>query len=80
MTALLPSPAADSPVHRLLVQPTDQWVQQTAEKLDVLIRRMVSLTSHSHWSVRLELATFSTSLINTCWRWVLTSRRASLKV
>lgn len=54
-------------IGRLLVRRTEEWRKVTAEKLSVLLKKIISCTSaHQHWKVRLELVELSDHLLARC--------------
>ncbi|XP_017266686.1 TELO2-interacting protein 1 homolog [Kryptolebias marmoratus] len=54
-------------IGQLVVQRTPEWVKSTAEKLSVLLKKIISCTSaHLHWRVRLEMVELGDHLLATC--------------
>ncbi|XP_024148210.1 TELO2-interacting protein 1 homolog isoform X2 [Oryzias melastigma] len=65
--SLQPVSAELGRIGQLLVQRTPDWVKSTAEKLSVLLKRIISCTSaHLHWRVRLELVQLADHLLASC--------------
>ncbi|KAL6120173.1 tti1 [Pungitius sinensis] len=62
------TPPADlGRIAQLMVLRTPAWVKSTAEKLSVLLRKIISCTSsHQHWRVRLEMVELDDHLLARC--------------
>ena len=62
------SPSPDlGRIGQLVVQRTPDWVKNTAGKLSVLLKKIISCTSaHLHWRVRLEMVELADSLLSRC--------------
>uniref|UniRef100_A0AAV2LWN5 TELO2-interacting protein 1 homolog n=1 Tax=Knipowitschia caucasica TaxID=637954 RepID=A0AAV2LWN5_KNICA len=56
-------------VGQLLVLRTEEWVKSTADRLRVLLKKIISCTSaHQHWRVRLALVELADLLLRACGR------------
>ncbi|XP_064639094.1 TELO2-interacting protein 1 homolog isoform X2 [Lineus longissimus] len=53
---------------QLVIERSPDWAQATADKLDILIGRIVTLTSHANWKVRLAMVNWAEQLLNECQR------------
>lgn len=54
-------------IGQLVVQRTPEWVKNTAGKLSVLLKKIISCSSaHRHWRVRLEMVELADHLLATC--------------
>ncbi|KAK7884809.1 hypothetical protein WMY93_027932 [Mugilogobius chulae] len=54
-------------VGQLLVHRTEEWVKNTAARLCVILKKIVSCTSsHQHWRVRLSLVELADLLLKRC--------------
>lgn len=54
-------------IGQLVVHRTPEWLKNTAGKLSVLLKKIISCTSaHQHWRVRLEMVELSDHLQATC--------------
>ncbi|XP_072222995.1 TELO2-interacting protein 1 homolog [Leuresthes tenuis] len=62
------SPSPDlGRIGQLVVQRTPDWVKNTAGKLSVLLKKIISCTSaHLHWRVRLEMVELADYLLSRC--------------
>ncbi|XP_061591066.1 LOW QUALITY PROTEIN: TELO2-interacting protein 1 homolog [Cololabis saira] len=66
-TALTPPSSDLGRLGQLLVRRTDDWVKNTAGRLSVLLKKIISCTSaHLHWTVRLELVELADLLLAQC--------------
>ena len=54
----------------LLVKRTQEWVESTAKKLDILIGQIVTMATNPHWKVRLAMVKFARDLLFECIRYV----------
>lgn len=62
-----PPPSDLGRVGQLVVQRTPDWVKNTAGKLSVLLKKIISCTSaHRHWRVRLEMVEMADHLLLRC--------------
>ncbi|XP_071805333.1 TELO2-interacting protein 1 homolog [Asterias amurensis] len=52
----------------LLIKRTQDWVESTAKKLDILIGQIVTLSTNPNWKIRTALVTFSEELLFSCKR------------
>ncbi|KFQ02923.1 TELO2-interacting protein 1, partial [Leptosomus discolor] len=60
-------PVEQSRISELMVHRGPDWSKSTAEKLSLLLRKMVEVTSvHPHWKVRLELVELVHHLLRNC--------------
>ncbi|NWH68225.1 TTI1 protein, partial [Geococcyx californianus] len=60
-------PAEQSRIQELMVHRGPDWSQSTAEKLSLLLHRVVEFSSvHPHWKVRLELVELVHHLLRSC--------------
>ncbi|KAM8830317.1 TELO2-interacting protein 1 homolog [Synchiropus picturatus] len=64
------APPADlGRIGQLVVQRSVGWVKSTAEKLSVLLKKIISCTSaHRHWRVRLQTVELADALLRRCQR------------
>ncbi|XP_059190062.1 TELO2-interacting protein 1 homolog [Centropristis striata] len=54
-------------IAQLMVRRASDWVESTAEKLCVLLKKIISCTSaHKHWRVRLEMVELGDHLLARC--------------
>lgn len=54
-------------IGQLVVHRTQDWVKNTAGKLSVLLKKIISCTSaHQHWRVRLEMVQLNDHLLTRC--------------
>jgi len=62
------TPSADlGRIAQLTVRRTQAWVESTAGRLFVLLRKIISCTSsHQHWRVRLEMVELGDHLLARC--------------
>ncbi|XP_025757327.1 TELO2-interacting protein 1 homolog [Oreochromis niloticus] len=62
------TPSADlGRIGQLMVLRTPEWVKNTAGKLSVLLKKIISCTSaHQHWRVRLAMAELADHLLAKC--------------
>ncbi|KAM9341814.1 TELO2-interacting protein 1 homolog [Pholidichthys leucotaenia] len=63
-------PSADlGRIGQLVIRRTPDWVKNTAEKLSVLLKKIISCSSaHRHWRVRLEVVELADYLLAGCGR------------
>ncbi|XP_010567668.1 PREDICTED: TELO2-interacting protein 1 homolog isoform X2 [Haliaeetus leucocephalus] len=60
-------PVEESRISELMVHRGPDWSKSTAEKLSLLLRKMVEFSSvHPHWKVRLELMELVHHLLRNC--------------
>ncbi|NXY49967.1 TTI1 protein, partial [Ceuthmochares aereus] len=60
-------PAEQSRIRELMVHRGPDWSRSTAEKLSLLLRKVVEFSSvHPHWKVRLELVELVQHLLRSC--------------
>ncbi|XP_070765827.1 TELO2-interacting protein 1 homolog [Enoplosus armatus] len=65
-TGRTPSPDLGR-IGQLVVHRTQDWVKCTAERLFVLLKKIISCTSaHQHWTVRLEMVELDDHLLARC--------------
>ncbi|NXE28731.1 TTI1 protein, partial [Ardeotis kori] len=73
-------PEEQSRISELMVHRGPEWSKSTAEKLSLLLRKMVEFSSvHPHWKVRLELVELVHHLLRNCSRSLVDSFSHLLK-
>ncbi|XP_014799359.1 PREDICTED: TELO2-interacting protein 1 homolog [Calidris pugnax] len=73
-------PVAQSRISELMVHRGPDWTKSTAEKISLLLHKMVEFSSvHPHWKVRLELVELVNHLLRNCSRSLVDSFSHLLK-
>ncbi|PKU33594.1 telo2-interacting protein hypothetical protein [Limosa lapponica baueri] len=73
-------PVEQSRISELMVHRGPDWTKSTAEKLSLLLHKMVEFSSvHPHWKVRLELVELVNHLLRNCGRSLVDSFSHLLK-
>uniref|UniRef100_A0A8C3J850 TELO2-interacting protein 1 homolog n=1 Tax=Calidris pygmaea TaxID=425635 RepID=A0A8C3J850_9CHAR len=73
-------PVEQSRISELMVHRGPDWTKSTAEKLSLLLHKMVEFSSvHPHWKVRLELVELVNHLLRNCSRSLVDSFSHLLK-
>ena len=57
---------ADDKLRSLLVERNDTWIESTAAKVNILLKRLGSLSNHDSWKVRIALIKLAESVLTKC--------------
>ncbi|KAJ8320216.1 hypothetical protein KUTeg_001803 [Tegillarca granosa] len=58
----------DERLQKLIIKRNEQWIQNTDEKMSILMKQLVSLRSHSSWKVRLSLIEMAGVMLQHCYK------------